>query len=310
MNQFEEAVNLLGGVPQEQPDPQPKPEVNNDPVLPEPEEDDFNEEELETFEREQNGEPRDEEEAPKKVKIKINGEEKELDLQAVVEGYQKGEDYTRKTQKLAEERKAFEQQQQQIAQIQEQYTAKLKQIEKLLSTPSEIQQQMQQAAAEEDWANYNKLQFQEQQRTAGQKVLEAELQKEQEAQQQKQAEHYQQYLQQQMQFLHEKAPELVKPEHQKRLTEYLLEVGYAQQEIDAAADARSLLLAEKARKYDALMAKRKPSPDAPIAKTLSSKPKRTSAADVDTAKREDLMRRVKTGKSKLSRMQSASQLLN
>ena len=44
----------------------------------------------------------------KTYRVKSGGEEKEVTLQELVSGYQKGDDYTKKSQALAEQRKAVE----------------------------------------------------------------------------------------------------------------------------------------------------------------------------------------------------------
>ena len=50
-----------------------------------------------------------------KVVVKVDGEEREITVKEALEGYQRREDYTRKTQELSEARQAFEQEIQQYA---------------------------------------------------------------------------------------------------------------------------------------------------------------------------------------------------
>jgi len=87
------------------------PEVEDD-VAPEPPAEAEADEQTES-----ESEPEQEAEAqpqPTKLKLKWNGEEVEKDLDEVVALAQQGHDYTQKTQKLADERKAVEEQTQAI----------------------------------------------------------------------------------------------------------------------------------------------------------------------------------------------------
>jgi hypothetical protein len=56
-------------------------------------------------------------------KVKVDGEEVEVTVREALEGYQRREDYTRKTQELAEARKAFEGEIQEYAEVFENVTA-------------------------------------------------------------------------------------------------------------------------------------------------------------------------------------------
>ena len=66
---------------------------------------DESEEEGESDEDEEQDE---ESEQPQTVKVKVDGEEVEVTLDELKSGYSRTKDYTRKTQELAEQRKAFE----------------------------------------------------------------------------------------------------------------------------------------------------------------------------------------------------------
>ena len=66
--------------------------------------------EEDTYEAEDSDEVEEEteEEAPQTFTVKASGEEKEVTFDELVSGYQLGSDYTKKTQELAENRKAVE----------------------------------------------------------------------------------------------------------------------------------------------------------------------------------------------------------
>ena len=76
------------------------------------------------------------------VKVKVDGEELEVTLAELRNGYSRTSDYTRKAQALAEERKAFQSEAETIRQERAQYAELL---------PLLQQQLIQQASAEPDW---------------------------------------------------------------------------------------------------------------------------------------------------------------
>ena len=59
-------------------------------------------------ESEEEAEPEEEEAAPATYRVKVDGEEVEVTLDELQKGYSRTQDYTRKTQALAEQRKAAE----------------------------------------------------------------------------------------------------------------------------------------------------------------------------------------------------------
>ena len=72
--------------------------------------------------------------------IKSGGEEKEVTVDELISGYQKGDDYTKKSQALAEQRKAVEAEAhavQEAMQLREQYAARLNQVKVLLENSDE-----------------------------------------------------------------------------------------------------------------------------------------------------------------------------
>lgn len=66
---------------------------------------------------------------PAKVKVKVDGQDLEVTLDEALQGYSRTQDYTRKTQKLSEEKKAFEAEQNAIRAERQQIQAKLTTLE-------------------------------------------------------------------------------------------------------------------------------------------------------------------------------------
>jgi len=125
-----------------------KPEVENEEVATEAVEEtdeealeeeveEESEDEPEATEEEDESEEEDEIEVEerKTFRVKANGEEKDVTLDELVSGYQKGEDYTKKSQTLAEQRKAVEAEAHAVneaMQMREQYAQRLNQVQQIL----------------------------------------------------------------------------------------------------------------------------------------------------------------------------------
>ena len=123
-----------------------KPEVENEEVATEAVEetdeealeeevDEESEDEPEATEEEDEDSDEVEVEERKTFRVKANGEEKDVTLTELVEGYQKGSDYTKKSQALAEDRKKVEAEAHAVneaMQMREQYAQRLGQVQQLL----------------------------------------------------------------------------------------------------------------------------------------------------------------------------------
>ena len=77
-------------------------------------------------------ETEEQESQPDKFVVKVNGEELEVTKDELLRGYQREADYTRKTQKLAEERRMVESEFQQVRAEREQYATVLVQLQQKL----------------------------------------------------------------------------------------------------------------------------------------------------------------------------------
>jgi hypothetical protein len=100
-------------------------------------EEESEEDEPETTDEEEETEDDDdvEVEERKTFRVKANGKETDVTLDELVSGYQKGEDYTQKSQALAEQRKAVEAEAHMIneaTQLREQYAQRLNQVQQLI----------------------------------------------------------------------------------------------------------------------------------------------------------------------------------
>lgn len=81
-----------------------------------------------------------EEEEPPRYRVKVDNEEVEVTLDELLKGYSRTSDYTKKTQTLAEQRKAVEAERQRIeeaAKVRDQYAQRLAIVEQMLTSQPE-----------------------------------------------------------------------------------------------------------------------------------------------------------------------------
>jgi hypothetical protein len=198
-------------------------------------------------------------EAQPMVKVVVNGEEIEIPLDEAVKGYQRTADYTRKTQQLAEERKAAEATKQQ-AEVQRQ------QYEQAIAQALTLAQAFQ--PKEPNWDELyqnDPLEFVRQReawrdRSEHLTRLQAEQQRLMQVRQQEQVQGLQQHIGNEVQKLTEKLPEWrdeAKAKQEKSaLVEYGKSNGYSAEEMSKVYDHRAVLMMRKAMLYDQLMSKK------------------------------------------------------
>ena len=196
-----------------------------------------------------------------KYTIKVDGEELEVGIEELKNGYQRQADYTRKSQALAEQRKEteaiqsermrLEQERQMYANglqmLQEQQAAKLKPFESV------------------DWESlksedpYQYMIKKDEYRDAQERVT--NIQQQQHLVQQEQAQQAQQarahFVQQEYSRLVEALPEWndSKSTIKKDVQDYAISAGFLPEEVNQLADHRSVLLIKKAMEYDKLTTK-------------------------------------------------------
>jgi hypothetical protein len=197
------------------------------------------------------------------VTVKINGKTENITLKEALEGYQRNSDYTRKTQALKQEVQTFAQERQQVEVEKQQYGQLI----------NALHQQLQQFAPQEpNWEQLHRddpLNFpivEKQWRDYKERVAATGAERERMAHmasQQEQAQ-LQHMVERGREYLFNKVPEWKDAqkwnEARSRLRDYGQKVGYTDEELGAAYDPRAILVLDKARRYDAMMANR-PKPD-------------------------------------------------
>jgi len=233
------------------------------------------------------------EEEPQRFTVKAAGEEKEVTLDELMQGYQLGADYTKKTQEVAEQRKAVEAEQKAIEeakQVRDTYAQRLQAIEQFLTGNQDSPEDLA-AMKENDPIGY------------AVKVAELTEKKEQLAQvraeqhriaQQQQAEEQQNLakrVQEEAQKLSQVLPEFsdqAKGEQlRSEIRNYGKSVGFTDQELANVYDSRHVIMLHKAMMYDKLQ-KAKPG----VTKKVAQAPKMVKAGT-----------KVKTGNADIRKKQ-------
>jgi hypothetical protein len=202
-----------------------------------------------------------EEEAPRDEKfvVKVDGKEIEVPKDELIRGYQREADYTRKTQKLAEERKLVESEFLQVRGEREQYAQILGQLQQKLQE-FEPQEPDWNRLEVEDPTEYARQWTSHQRRQQQKMAVQAEQARLQQLYQAETQKQIQAVLAQETARLKEKIPEWSSPEKAKSegkaLLEYGQALGFSEQELNGITDSRALLALHKAWKYDQMMSKR------------------------------------------------------
>ena len=227
-------------------------------------------------------EEEEEVEQPDVYTVKVDGEEYEVTQDELLNGYQRQQAYTKRSQELAEQRKAFEAEAAQVAQMRDAYAQQLEQLSQQLNQVNE---------QEPDWAalakEYSaeelivyKAQLDQQKEYA--KQVEAEKQAIAQQQAQEQQAQMQQHLASQREEMLNRIPqwrdEDIRTSEREQVIKYAQQsVGFSPQEIANASDARAIELLYKAWQWDNLQSKK------PAAKKKASKaPKMAKAGQPKT----------------------------
>jgi len=252
-------------------------------------------------EAEYSEEESEEEQQPKpRYKVKAAGEEIEVDEDELIKGYQQGVDYTKKSQALAEQRKAVEAERIHLEQVKQErmaYAQKLQALDSFLTQQNKGVDL--DVLKETDPIGYAVAVAEQNQR---EKQLAVVRQEQQRIAQQQQAEHQaslQNHLRQESEKLVSLIPELATPQGdaiRKQIRDYAKSVGWTDQELSSVYDSRAVVSLYKAMKYEQLQ-KSKPE----VTKKLQAAPKMmrsgTSAPPTKSSQDKQVMQRLReTGK--------------
>ena len=210
----------------------------------------------------------------KTFRVKANGEEKDVTLNELVEGYQKGSDYTKKSQELATQRKAVEAEAHAVneaMQMREQYAQRLSQVQALLQQEGDDGVNMDELK-ENDPIQYAIKVADKTENNKKLQLLQQEQNRLAQAQQQQVAQHQAKMVQHEAHMLSEKVKEFSDPKQseqvKKDIREFGKSVGFSDEELSQVYDHRHVIVMQKAAQWDKLQ-KANPS----VTKKLSKAPK-------------------------------------
>jgi hypothetical protein len=233
--------------------------------------------------------------------VKAAGEDREVSLQELIEGYQKGTDYHKKTNQLAEQRKAVEAEKtaiEQAKQARDAYSQRLQAMDNFLSQQMrgediESLKETDPIAYAVKVAERTQQEKQVQQIRAEQQRIAREQQAEREA-------HLEKHLVEEAKRVAEAIPDYAHPEKGEKvrseLRSFAKSIGYSDTELANATDSRAVLTLWMASQYQKLQ-KAKPG----VTKKVTEAPKMLRAGNATgktiatEAAKQDFARLKKTG---------------
>jgi hypothetical protein len=237
-------------------------------------EEESEEDEPETIEDEESDDQEVEVEERKTFRVKANGEEQDVTLDELVEGYQKGSDYTKKSQTLAEQRKAVEAHANAIQEAQhlrDEYHARLGQVQEVLQSNNEEYVDLDELKENDPIAYAVKVA----ERTENNKKLQAVQQEQARLAEESKIYHSQQqaqFVQEQSKLLSEKVKEFSDPKKSEQIKgeirNFGKSVGFTDQELGQVFDHRHVMVLHKAAQWDKLQKSK-----AGVNKKVSNAPK-------------------------------------
>jgi hypothetical protein len=247
--------------------------------------------EYEAEEAEASEESYEEPQQTPKYRVKVDNEEMEVDVDELIKGYSRTSDYTKKTQALAEQRKAIEAEKakvQDAARLRDQYAQRLQVIEQMLTqSPQENLAELK----ETDPIGYAVKMAEQVEREKQLAAVRQERAQLAQRQQYEQQERLKAHLSQEAERLQSAIPEMadeVKGEVvRKEIKDFARSIGFSEQELSQVYDHRAVLTLYKAMQYDKLQ-KSKPATAKRVAeapKTLRPGPAQQSDPKSDDVKK-------------------------
>ena len=214
------------------------------------------EDELETDEEEAEDEYEVEEQ--KTYKVKANGTEQEVTLDELVSGFQKGSDYTKKSQELAAQKQAVQQEAhaiQEAMQLREEYSHRLSQVQQLLQNQGDDGVDMAELK-ENDPIAWSIKTAEKTEQNKKLQLLQQEQDKLAYAQKQQVAQHQAKVVAHEAELLVSEMKEFSDPKKaeqvKKDIRSYGKAIGFTDQELAQVYDHRHVMVLHKAAQWDKL----------------------------------------------------------
>ena len=201
----------------------------------------------------------EEQEQPQVFSVKVDGKEVEVTLDELQKGYSRTQDYTRKTQQIAEVRKQTEVELQAVRAEREQYAQLLSALESQVQQVAQPNIDWDRLYQEDpiEWVRQREVMRDNQEKAA---AIQSEQQRLSQLSQQEQAQFMQQRLQHEQEALLAAIPDwkdAKKAQAEKALlVEFGQKIGFTPDELKNVVDHRAVLMLRKAALYDQMMSKR------------------------------------------------------
>ena len=201
----------------------------------------------------------EEQEQPQVFSVKVDGKEVEVTLDELQKGYSRTQDYTRKTQQIAEARKQTEAELQAVRAEREQYAQLLSALESQVQQVAQPNIDWDRLYQEDpiEWVRQREVMRDNQEKAA---AIQSEKQRLSQLSQQEQAQFMQHKLQHEQEALLAAIPDwkdAKKAQAEKALlVEFGQKIGFTPDELKGVVDHRAVLMLRKAALYDQMMSKR------------------------------------------------------
>jgi hypothetical protein len=201
----------------------------------------------------------EEQEQPQVFSVKVDGKEVEVTLDELQKGYSRTQDYTRKTQQIAEARKQTEAELYAVRAEREQYAQLLGALEAQVQQVAQPNIDWDRLYQEDpiEWVRQREVMRDNQDKAA---AIQSEQQRLSQLSQQEQAQFMQQRLQHEQEALLAAIPDwkdAKKAQAEKALlVEFGQKIGFTPDELKGVVDHRAVLMLRKAALYDQMMSKR------------------------------------------------------
>jgi hypothetical protein len=221
--------------------------------------------------------------------IKIDGEEAQVTLSELKAGYMKDADYRRKTAEISTVRKETEADRERLGKGIQALVKQLSVAEKLMQEASfNISDEQLDQLAGENPAEYVRLSRIREKNQQKMQALYMAAQEVEAVQTQEAKASLERHRAQERELLAKERPEFRKPEAVERVYSYLQgdNFGFTKEVLDTITDRRFVVLADKARRYDAMMAKGAEKKEVVAAKVIKS----SASRPADVSKAQDYQR--------------------
>ena len=238
------------------------------------------------------------------VTVKVDGQDRQVTLDELKNGYSRQSDYSKKTQALADERRGLDTERDKVTteleavkKERDDYAVKLKSFIK-----SDKQEDIDwDKVYEQDPIEYVRLKAEADRKKEIRQQAETELKSIEQKQDEEQKKKYADYVTTQSNMLSDKVPEFADPvkkgKIQANVKNYLNEIGFSDQELSMLTDHRTVMVAIEGMKYSQLKKAKLGDKKVKNIPRVSKSGIPVSKDDANYERRKDAIKRVKSGKS-------------